>query len=71
MSVKPRIHQIQALRALAVSLVVLFHAKLSPGGFIGVDIFYVVSGYLFTGIIIQEIGNTAKSPFRWQDAACG
>ncbi len=60
MSVKPRIHQIQALRALAASLVVLFHAKLSPGGFIGVDIFYVISGYLITGIIIKEIGNTGK-----------
>ena len=60
MSVKPRIHQIQTLRALAASLVVLFHAKLSPGGFIGVDIFYVISGYLITGIIIKEIGNTEK-----------
>ena len=60
MSVKPRIHQIQALRALAALLVVLFHAKLSPGGFIGVDIFYVISGYLITGIIIKEIGNTGK-----------
>ena len=60
MSVKPKIHQIQALRALAASLVVLFHAKLSPGGFIGVDIFYVISGYLITGIIIKEIGNTGK-----------
>ena len=60
MSVKPRIHQIQALRALAALLVVLFHAKLSPGGFIGVDIFYVISGYLITGIIIKEIGNTGN-----------
>ena len=60
MSVKPKIHQIQALRALAASLVVLFHAKLSPGGFIGVDVFYVISGYLITGIIIKEIGKTGK-----------
>jgi len=35
--------------------VVLFHAKLAPGGFIGVDIFYVISGYLITGLIIKEI----------------
>jgi peptidoglycan/LPS O-acetylase OafA/YrhL len=54
-SSKPKIHQIQALRALAALLVVLFHAKLSPGGFIGVDIFYVISGYLITGLIIKEI----------------
>jgi peptidoglycan/LPS O-acetylase OafA/YrhL len=50
-----RIHQIQALRAVAATLVVLFHAKLAPGGFIGVDIFYVISGYLITGIIVKEI----------------
>jgi peptidoglycan/LPS O-acetylase OafA/YrhL len=63
-SSKPRIHQIQALRALAASLVVLFHAKLSPGGFIGVDIFYVISGYLITGIIIKEIGETGTFKYR-------
>jgi peptidoglycan/LPS O-acetylase OafA/YrhL len=39
LSSKVRIHQIQALRAVAATLVVLFHAKLAPGGFIGVDIF--------------------------------
>ena len=55
MSSKVRIHQIQALRAVAATLVVLFHAKLAPGGFIGVDIFYVISGYLITGIIVREI----------------
>ena len=55
MSSKAKIHQIQALRALAALLVVLFHAKLSPGGFIGVDIFYVISGYLITGLIIKEV----------------
>jgi peptidoglycan/LPS O-acetylase OafA/YrhL len=63
-STKPRIHQIQALRALAALLVVLFHAKLSPGGFIGVDIFYVISGYLITGLIIKEIGNTGTFRYR-------
>jgi hypothetical protein len=63
-STKPRIQQIQALRALAASLVVLFHAKLSPGGFIGVDIFYVISGYLITGIIIKEIGETGTFRYR-------
>jgi peptidoglycan/LPS O-acetylase OafA/YrhL len=43
---------------------VLFHAKLSPGGFIGVDIFYVISGYLITGLIIKEIGNTGTFKYR-------
>jgi peptidoglycan/LPS O-acetylase OafA/YrhL len=52
------------LRALAATLVVLFHAKLSPGGFIGVDIFYVISGYLITGLIIKEIGNTGTFKYK-------
>jgi len=44
--------------------VVLFHAKLSPGGFIGVDIFYVISGYLITGLIIKEIELTSNFGFK-------
>lgn len=64
MSTTGRIHQIQALRALAASLVVLFHAKLTPGGFIGVDIFYVISGYLITGLIIKEIDGSGFFRFK-------
>ena len=64
MSSKTKIHQIQALRAVAATLVVLFHAKLAPGGFVGVDIFYVISGYLITGIIIKEI--TLSGAFRYR-----
>ncbi|MEN9412526.1 MAG: hypothetical protein RIQ92_963, partial [Actinomycetota bacterium] len=50
-----RIPQIQALRALAAILVLLFHAHLVGGGYIGVDIFYVISGYLITGLLLREI----------------
>lgn len=64
MSLKVRIHQIQALRAIAASLVVLFHAKFFPGGFVGVDIFYVISGYLITGIILNEIELTSNFEFK-------
>ena len=53
-----RITQIQGLRALAAILVTIFHARLMPGGFIGVDIFYVISGYLITGLILREIEKT-------------
>jgi len=53
-----RITQIQGIRALAAILVTLFHARLVPGGFIGVDIFYVISGYLITGLILREIEKT-------------
>lgn len=55
-----RILQIQGLRALAALLVTIFHARLLPGGFIGVDIFYVISGYLITGLILREIENTGS-----------
>jgi len=55
-----RILQIQGLRALAALLVTIFHARLMPGGFIGVDIFYVISGYLITGLIIREIDKTGR-----------
>lgn len=49
--------QIDGLRAIAVLAVVIFHAfpMVVPGGFVGVDIFFVISGFLITRIIHQEI----------------
>jgi len=53
---------IEGLRALAVAGVIAFHFGLTglPGGFVGVDIFFVISGYLITKHLLAEIGETGR-----------
>ena len=60
MTQRERNPQIQALRALAAGLVLFYHAKWFDGGYIGVDIFYVISGFLITGILVRELDAKGK-----------
>ncbi|RRI05406.1 acyltransferase [Mesorhizobium tamadayense] len=56
---------IDGLRAMAVAIVILFHFGVPgfPGGFIGVDIFFVISGYLITRLLIAEEGGLSLPEF--------
>jgi len=64
--------EIDGLRAIAVGAVILYHAQISifdqlvfKGGFIGVDIFFVISGYLITSIILKELITTGSFSFKY------
>jgi peptidoglycan/LPS O-acetylase OafA/YrhL len=63
--------EIDGLRAIAVGAVILYHARITifghqpfKGGFIGVDIFFVISGYLITSIILNELLITGSFSFK-------
>ena len=51
---------VEGLRAVAVVAVLPYHAGLSfvPGGYVGVDVFFVISGFLITGLLVREIERT-------------
>jgi peptidoglycan/LPS O-acetylase OafA/YrhL len=61
---------VDGLRALAVLAVVAFHAfpGLAPGGFAGVDVFFVISGFLISGIILEALreGRFSFADFYWR-----
>lgn len=56
---------IQGLRAVAVGLVMLYHAGFPlRGGFIGVDVFFVVSGFVITALLMREYARTGRINFK-------
>jgi peptidoglycan/LPS O-acetylase OafA/YrhL len=56
---------VQALRGVAVLAVVLYHAQiLLPGGFVGVDVFFVISGFVIGRLLLAELGTTGTLSFR-------
>ena len=64
--------EIDGLRAIAVLAVIFYHAQITTldhqvfqGGFIGVDIFFVISGYLITSIILKELISTGTFSFKY------
>ena len=64
--------EIDGLRAIAVGAVILYHSQITilghqpfKGGFIGVDIFFVISGYLITSIIYKELSSTGSFSFKY------
>lgn len=61
---------IEGLRALAILPVVVFHAwpALLPGGFVGVDVFFVISGYLITTLLLQRLAEGQYSIARFYAA---
>lgn len=65
-STRPRIDGLDGLRAFAVVAVLLYHADVTwaRGGFIGVDVFFVLSGYLVTSIVLEGYRKTGGLGFR-------
>ena len=53
---------VEGLRAVAVVLVLLYHAGVPgfAGGYIGVDVFFVISGFLITGLLLREARATGR-----------
>lgn len=56
---------VQGLRGVAVALVVIEHAKLAlPGGFVGVDVFFVISGFVITSMVVRDLASDAGFSLR-------
>lgn len=58
---------IDGLRAIAVVSVILFHLGYLPNGYLGVDVFFVISGYLITGIVYREVAEDRFSVVKFYE----
>lgn len=58
---------IDGLRAIAVISVILFHLGYLPNGYLGVDIFFVISGYLITGLVYNEVNENRFSVLKFYE----
>ena len=61
--------ELDGLRALAIIPVILFHIhpEWLPGGFLGVDVFFVISGYLITSLLLRDLrGGTFSLADFWE-----
>ena len=64
---------LDGMRACAVLAVMMFHGGIPhmDGGFMGVDAFFVLSGFLITSLLIRDRQSPADLPARVENAACG
>ena len=64
--VKPKQRlDIQGLRAFALIIILIYHARIPlKGGFIALDIFFVISGFVISGLLVRELAHSGRIDFR-------
>src|SRR5262249_1570045 len=60
----PYAPSLDGLRAIAVAAVLLYHGGALPGGFLGVDLFFVLSGFLITSLLLAETARSGRVDLR-------
>ena len=61
---EPRLRHVQGLRGISVGAVLLFHAGLISGGYFGVDVFFVISGFVITSSLLREYQRSGRISLR-------